>query len=300
MVDSDADLPFRCGYVSIVGRPNVGKSTLFNALVGERLSIVTQKPQTTRNSIMGILTSVDSQMLFLDTPGLLDPAYRLQEYMLGQVRAAFHDADILLCVVDATDVPGTFDEEVRDALLAVDVPRVVAMNKVDLIDAGAVEQGLRSVSSAGLSQDALPVSARTGINTDELLRALKQALPAGPQLYPEDTLTQHPERFFVAEFVREEIFTQLRQELPYSTAVRIEEFREDRTKDYIRADILVERESQKGIVIGGRGRTLRSIGKAAREKIEAFLGRPVYLDLQVKVLENWRKKDRALRGLGYE
>ena len=300
MVDSHAGLSFRCGYVAIVGRPNVGKSTLFNALVGERLSIVTQKPQTTRNSILGILTSVDSQMLFLDTPGMLDPAYGLQEYMLGQVRAAFHDADILLCVVDATDIPGTFDGEVREAILAVDVPRVVAMNKVDLIDAGAVEQGLRLVSDAGLWQDALPVSARTGINTNELLCALKQALPGGPQLYPDDTLTEHPERFFVAELVREEIFTQLRQELPYSTAVRIEEFREDRAKDYIRADILVERESQKGIVIGGRGRTLRSIGKAARQKIEAFLGRPVYLDLQVKVLENWRKKDRALRGLGYE
>jgi GTPase len=292
---------FRSGYVSLVGRPNVGKSTLFNALVGERLSIVTHKPQTTRDAVLGILNQPDAQLLFLDTPGMLDPAYRLQDYMAGQVRAALSDADVLLVVVDASDLHGSCDEDMREILAKVEgPPRVVAVNKADLVAEDALNRALAETRELIPCQVILPVSARRARGITPLLHAVSEALPEGPRLYPEDVLTEHPERFFVSELVREEIFTQLRQELPYAIAVRIEDYKEDRTKLYIRATVVVERESQKGIVIGSQGKTLRSIGKGARTRIEAFLKQPVYLDLHVKVQENWRKKERALQGLGYQ
>jgi GTP-binding protein Era len=289
----------KSGYVSLVGRPNVGKSTLFNALVGERLSIVTRKPQTTRDAVLGILNRPGAQMLFLDTPGLLDPAYRLQAYMAGQVRAALSDADVVLVVVDASDLETSCDRGVSDALAEVEAPRIVAVNKTDLVIPDALDRVLAQAAGRIACHAALPISADRGCGLESLLQAIAEVLPTGPRLYPEETLTDQPERFFVSELVREAIFTQLRQELPYATAVRIEEYKEDRSKIYIRATVIVERESQKGIVIGGRGRTLRAIGKAARASIEAFLEQPVYLDLHVKVQENWRKKDAALKRLGY-
>jgi len=290
---------FRSGHVVIIGRPNVGKSTLFNALIGERLSIATPKPQTTRNNVLGILTTPRAQMLFLDTPGLLAPHYRLQEVMRRQIQNALQEVDVLLAIVDAVDFESSFDPDVREALGGVNVPVVIALNKIDLIGADQIERGLSSLRGAIDVQEILPVSAARGDNVTQLRSVLEATLPPGPQFYPDDMLTEQPERFFVSELIREEVFLKLRQEIPYAVAVRVDEFREDRPKIYIRAEVIVERDSQKGIVIGAKGKTLKTIGKNARQKIEAFLASPVYLDLHVKVMENWRKKDTALRGLGY-
>lgn len=290
---------FRSGYIVIAGKPNVGKSTLFNLLVGERLSIVTAKPQTTRQRILGILTSRTSQMIFLDTPGLLRPGRGLHERMSDHIRRSISDADVFLGVVDASDFDTTFDREVRDILRRVRSPRIVAVNKSDLVSTARVRQCVDAVGQVAAAQEILPVSAQTGYNVERLNAILEQALPAGPVYYPEDMLTEHPERFFVAELIREEIFLQLRQELPYAAAVKVEAFREGNPRSYISASIVVERKSQKGIVIGTNGNTLKSIGKNARGKIEAFLNTPIYLDLRVKVHQNWRKKEQVLRGFGY-
>ena len=290
---------FRSGYIVIAGKPNVGKSTLFNLLVGERLSIVTAKPQTTRHRILGIRTSRTSQMIFLDTPGLLRPGRGLHERMCDQIRRSISDADVFLGVIDASDFNATFDREVRDVLRRAPSPRIVAVNKTDLVSAARAQRCADTVGKEAGVQEILPVSAQTGYNVERLNDSLERALPAGPEYYPEDMLTEHPERFFVAELIREEIFLQLRQELPYAAAVKVETFREGTPRTYVCASIVVERTSQKGIVIGANGNTLKSIGKNARGKIEAFLKAPIYLDLRVKVHRNWRKKERVLRGFGY-
>ncbi len=290
---------FKSGYIAIAGKANVGKSTLFNHLVGARLSIVTAKPQTTRHRVSGILTSRTSQMIFLDTPGLFQPRCRLHERMCDQIRRSVSDADVFLGVVDASDFDATFDREMREVLRRVRSPRIVAVNKSDLVSAARGTQCADAVRQEANIQEVIAVSAQTGYNVELLRSSLEQALPSGPLYFPEDMLTEHPERFFVTELIREEIFLQLRQELPYATTVKVEAFREDRHRTHIRAIIVVERESQKGIVIGGNGKTLKSIGKIARGKIEAFLDVPVYLELRVKVFQNWRKKEQALRGFGY-
>ena len=289
----------RSGHIVIVGKPNVGKSTLFNALVGERLSIISPKPQTTRNNVLGILTKPRFQMLFLDTPGLLDPRYRLHELMHHQIQAALESADVLLCIVDASDFKHTFDEDTQKAFQKSGIPLILALNKTDLVTPDEVEHYKTLVEQALNPQAILAVSAIAGTQIPELLTTLEQALPLGPQFYPEDMLADQPERFFVAELIREATFAQLRQEVPYAIAVKVEEFRENRPKTYILANIIVEKNSQKGIVIGKGGKTLKSIGKNARKNIEEFLESPVYLDLHVKVYENWRKKDVLLQNLGY-
>ena len=290
---------FRSGHIVVLGRPNTGKSTLFNALVGERLSIATNKPQTTRKTILGIFTTPKAQMMFLDTPGLLNPAYRLQELMRNEITGAIEGADILLCLVDATDLDRTFDTEVIQAISGHPVPLIVVLNKSDLVGADQATQALRRIEGAAKTRATMAISALTGENVIELRTLLESALPLGPRFYPEDVLTEQPERFFCEELIREEIFNQLRQELPYAIAVQVESFEEDRKKIYIQANVIVERNSQKGIVIGRGGRTLRDIGKKARGRIEKFLRHPVFLDLHVKVIQNWRKKDNALRNLGY-
>ena len=293
--------PTRSGYVAILGKPNVGKSTLFNALVGERLSIVTPKPQTTRQRVLGIATGRACQMIFLDTPGMLDPKYRLQEAMSRHTERSANDADVLLVMVDATDLDGGFDAQVQRAVAHSSVSNVVVLNKIDRVskeDAARVED---VVQGRMVRADVVvAVSALYGTNVDRLRVAVEERLPLGPYLYPPEMIADQPERFFVAELVREGIFTALQQEIPYSAAVKIEEFKDrEKGKTYISAVIFVERESQKGIVIGANGTMLRRIGRAARPRIEAFLDRPVYLDLWVKVRGNWRKKDSDLREFGY-
>ncbi|HUH14234.1 MAG TPA: GTPase Era [Longimicrobiales bacterium] len=289
----------RAGYVALVGRPNVGKSTLMNALVGEKLSIVTALPQTTRERVTGILTRADTQVVFLDTPGLLEPRYLLQQSMQDAALRALHDADVVLLLLDATRADDTLPaDEPLAALHARRARLVVAVNKVDAAPEQAV-RGLEAWSSEVLGTSARRISALAGEGTEALLDALCARLPPSPFLYPEDELAVQPVRFFVAELVRETIFEEYTQEIPYSTVVRVEEFREAEDPVYIRATVYVERESQRGIIIGEKGAAIRRLGQRSRAKIEAFVGQRVYLDLWVKAMPRWRKKAGSLRHLGY-
>jgi GTPase len=289
----------RAGLIALVGRPNVGKSTLMNALVGEKLSIVTPREQTTRERVLGILTEGGVQAVFVDTPGLLEPRYLLQESMLGEALAAVADADVVLLLVDPTreddPAPGT---AVLERVRARGERLKVAINKVDAASPGQVA-GLAAWSRRELGAEPLRISAVTGEGLDELRTTLASMLPASPFLYPEQDLAVQSVRFFVEELIRETVFEEYAQEIPYATVVRVEEFRESEDPVYIRARVFVERESQKGILIGKGGEAIKRLGSLARGKIEAFTGRPVYLDLWVKPLPGWRKKAGALRRLGY-
>ena len=318
----------KSGYVAIIGRPNVGKSTLMNALVGERLSIVTPKPQTTRSRVLGIMSGPRCQAIFWDTPGMLEPKERLQEGMAKQIRDSMEEADVLLALVDASCPEYSLDERMWEVLRRWKHPLIVAINKTDLVKTERVEgivdwirvevsrdkrqtRGQEeavslspslplSLSGEGTGGEVVAISALLGTGVDVLKGLIEERLPEGPFFYPPDMVAEQPERFFVGELVREEIFLNLGQELPYATAVKVEEFKERAgEKDYIRAGIYVEKTSQKGIVIGAKGLMLKRIGQRARAKIEAFLGRPVYLDLWVKVRAKWRKRERDLREFGY-
>lgn len=297
---SDSEIPdFRSGYVALVGRPNAGKSTLFNACLGQHLSIVTSKPQTTRSRLLGILTRPRSQLIFLDTPGLLEPEYRLHETMERQIELAARQADLTLLLVDAAR-PDDRADLVRRFLSKARGPVMAALNKVDLLPPTQVEAALAATRAAfGLEEEMIPLSALRGDGVALLLDLLEARLPSGPLLYPEEMVAEQPERFFAAEFVRQAAFEQLEDEVPYAITVMIEEFREGSAKTYIGATLYVERDSQKGIVIGQGGSRLRAIGTRARQEIERFLDAPVYLELWVKVRPDWRRKERDLKEFGY-
>jgi GTP-binding protein Era len=294
-VPSDPGVP-RTGYVALVGRPNAGKSTLLNAFVGEKLSIVTPKPQTTWQRVTGIVTTGAVQTIFLDTPGLLEPRDLLQRSMLDQALAALGEADVVLVVVDATQPMDPASVEL--ALASSRAPRLVAVNKVDAAPAESVRAQLRWAEEA-LGAQAFAVSALRGTGVPELTTAIARALPEGPFLYPPDEIASEPVRFFVAELVRETVFERYRQEIPYSVFCRVEEMREEQDPAYIEVGVFVERESQKGILVGKGGAGVRELGRVSREKIEHFLGRPVYLELWVKTLPGWRKKRGDLTRLGF-
>jgi GTP-binding protein Era len=283
----------RAGIVTVAGKPNAGKSTLLNRIVGEKLAIVSPKPQSTRDRIVGIHSTADAQIVLLDTPGLLDPRYALQRSMRATALAALRDADVILYLVDAT----SGEPEPLAAVAGIDhpprAPIVLAMNKLDLLSSTG-----RLAMSARMPDAAL-VSATTGEGIEALVARLASLLPESPFLYPEDELSTQTVRFFAAELVRETAFEQLEEELPYGVACVIEEFRESQTPVYIRAVLHVERDSQKRILIGSGGRRIRDIGRDARRKIETLVGSPVYLDLWVKVLPNWRRNPSALARLGY-
>jgi GTP-binding protein Era len=284
------------GIVTVVGRPNAGKSTLLNRIVGEKLSIVSPKPQSTRNRIVGIHTVAETQIILLDTPGLLNPRYALQEAMRATALAALDEADVVLYLVDATDaVHGGIPPLEQSAMLAAPPrsPVVAALNKIDLLT--DEQRAFLSGSAPGAAQ----ISAATGEGVDALIDRLGQLLPESPYLYPEDEISTQTVRFFVTELVRETALEQLEDEVPYSVACQVEEFREQQSPVYIRAVLYVERETQKQILIGAGGQRIRAIGRAARAKVEALVGAPVYLDLWVKVLPNWRRKIRALQRFGY-
>lgn len=284
------------GYVSLVGRPNVGKSTLMNALVGRKLSIVSEKPQTTRHRILGILTGEAYQVIFLDTPGAIEPRYRLQESMMRTLSGAVEEADLLLCMVEATNQAP--DEHLLS--LAGMRPALLVLNKVDLVDQHALMPLVAAYSELHAFKEIVPISARTGYNVTLLRDLILSHLPEGPPYYPPEMVSEHPERFFVAEIIREKIFEQFRQEIPYSTQVNIVRFEErEGKKDLIDAEIVIESESQKPIVIGKKGEMLKRVGTAARHDIEEFLGRPVFLQLFVKVRKDWRRRDTFLRSYGY-
>jgi GTP-binding protein Era len=289
----------RAGYVALVGRPNVGKSSLLNALVGEKLSIVTPRAQTTRDRVMGIYTSAEGQIIFVDTPGLLTPKYLLQRGMLSSALSAVSESDLVLLMLDgARPEEALPDEETLTLLRGRRDALFVAINKADAASAEAISS-LESWCRGTLGLEPYIVSALNGSGVEDLRESLLRALPSSPYLYPPDDLAVQPVRFFVAELVRETIFEECHEEVPYSTAVGIEEFRESSDPIVIRAVIYVERESQKPIIIGRGGMGIKTIGQRARVKIEEFLGVHVFLDLWVKALPRWRKSRSALRQLGY-
>ena len=283
----------RAGIVTVVGKPNVGKSTLLNRIVGQKLSITSPKPQSTRDRVVGIYTTDDAQMVILDTPGLLNPRYPLQEAMRTTARRALDDADVIVYLADATEGNPPSLEEAADLPSTPRAPIVTVLNKSDVMpESRRVEP---------LSEGAVVyVSALTGDGITEMMAKIAERLPESPFLYPEDEISTQPVRFFVAELVRETVLEQLHDEVPYSVAVQVEEYREERSPLYIRAVIYVERESQKAIIIGSKGAQIRRLGESARGKIETFVGTHVYLDLWVKVLANWRKNADSLSRLGYQ
>ena len=283
----------KAGFVTLVGRPNAGKSTLLNRLVGERLAIVSPKPQSTRERVVGILSDASSQLIFLDTPGLLAPRYALHRAMLHSAHKAIEDADVVVYLVDTTrDKPEDL-VELAQLPHPIRAPVLVALNKVDEV---SVERLAELVAA---HPEALPLSATTGEGVPALLEAIRRRLPESPFLYDAEDVSTQQLRFFVAEFLRETVLEQLSDEVPYGVAVGIEEFREAEDPVYIRAVLYVERDSQKRILIGAGGSRIKAIGQAARAKVEPLVGRPVYLDLWVKELKNWRKDAHALARLGY-
>ena len=288
----------RSGYVAIVGLPNAGKSTLLNRFVGEHLSITTSKPQTTWQRVTGILTEGSTQIVFLDTPGLLEARDLLQRAMHAAAIEALEEADAVLLVVDASRAPSPADiERIQSALARTRAPVHVAINQIDRAPPDATEAWERSL--AALEARTHHVSAKEGTGVHELLTALRADLPEGPFLFPPDEIASAPVRFFVAELVRETVFELYHQEVPYSVFCEVAEFREEQDPVYIHVDIHVERASQKGILIGQGGAAIRALGSAARAKIEHLLGRRVYLDLWVKPLDSWRKSKVQLGRLGF-
>jgi GTP-binding protein Era len=293
---------FRSGFVSIVGRPNVGKSTLLNTILGQKVAIASNKPQTTRNRILGIHNGTASQILFLDTPGLHRGRGRLNKFMVDQALAACSDVDAILFLVEATDPPGGGDDFILDILAKGKAPVILVINKVDLIARPTLLPLIETYSRRFDFAAIVPVSGQSGEGVTDLVETVTRLLPTGPRYYPEDLVTDLPERFIVAEMVREQILKQTRDEVPYGVAVVVERFEEKPEKDLVVIDalIVVEREPHKKIILGKGGARIRSIGKAARYDIERMLGTRVFLDLFVKVEKNWTQSERLLKEFGYE
>ena len=275
---------FKSGFVAVIGRPNVGKSTLINSLIGQKIAIMSDKPQTTRNKIMCVLTTDNEQVIFLDTPGIHKPLHKLGEYMVKAAEGTLKEVDAILFVVDATEDLGGGERYIMERLKATKKPVILIVNKLDLIDRQSVLPTIEKYTKAYDFAGVVPISAKEKMNLDSLLAELNKYLPEGPQYYPADTVTDQPERLIAAEMIREKVLHLTRDEIPHAIAVDIEEMK-SRANDkvYIRATIYVERESQKGIVIGKRGALLKEIGALARKDIETMLGSKTYLDLWVKV-----------------
>lgn len=288
----------KSGFVNIVGNPNVGKSTLMNALVGERLSIITSKAQTTRHRILGIVNGEDFQIVYSDTPGVLKPNYRLQESMLSFSKSALSDADILLYVTDVFDSHEKnidFVEKVSQNPAQI----ILVINKIDLINQEKLEELVTKWETVLPKAEIIPISAIEKFNIESLLDRIKKHLPESPPFFDKDQLTDKSERFFVTEIIREKILLNYDKEIPYSVEVEVEEFKEEENLIRINAVIYVERDSQKGIIIGKGGKSIKKVGSEARKDIEAFFEKKVFLELYVKVEKNWRNKDATLRNFGY-
>jgi GTPase len=290
--------PHKAGFVSIVGKPNAGKSTLMNALVGEKLSIITSKAQTTRHRIMGILNGDDFQIVYSDTPGIIEPKYELHRSMMKFVSHSLEDADIVLVV---TDIYEAFEEaDVLDRLNHLDVPLYVLLNKVDLAkDEALVNEKIEYWRSKLKAKEIFPISALKGFNIDKILQLILNALPVHPPYYDKEELTDKPERFFAAEIIREKIFLHYKKEIPYSCQVTISDFKDEPDIIRMRAVIYVERESQKGIIIGNKGDAIKRVGTEARIEMETFFGKKVFLEQHVKVEPDWRSKEGKLKNFGF-
>jgi GTP-binding protein Era len=288
----------KSGFVSIFGRPNAGKSTLLNALIGEKLAIVSPKVQTTRHRIKGFLTSEHYQIIFSDTPGIIQPQYKLHEKMMQAVRNSLEDADLALLLVD-----GSGNQEEDHAIfqsLHLRVPAIVVLNKIDEMSAGSIQTKEEFFRSQAYCQKLVKISALQKRNLDELIQAILEFLPEGPPFFPGDDLTDLPTRFFVGEMIREKIYDLFHEEIPYHTTVVVTEFREKTTLTKITAEIVVQRESQKAIILGGKGSMIKKLGTLARQDIEQFIGTKVFLELFVKVRPKWRDNDIHLKEYGYQ
>ena len=289
----------KSGFVNIIGNPNVGKSTLMNALVGEKLSIITSKAQTTRHRIMGIVSSEDFQIVYSDTPGILKPSYKLQESMMKFVTGAVADADVILYVTDTVE-RGERSAEIIDRIRQSGVPAIVVINKSDLTTPEALEALVDKWQGELPEARIVPASAKENFNIQGLFKTILDLLPEGPAFYPKDTLTDKTLRFFASEIIREKILKFYDKEIPYCCEIEIESYKEEPTIDRIAATIYVARDSQKGILIGHKGEKLKKVGQTAREDMEQFLGKKVFLQLFVKVNDDWRNNERQLRRFGYE
>jgi GTPase len=288
----------RSGFVNILGNPNVGKSTIMNALIGEKLSIITSKAQTTRHRIMGIVNSDDFQIVYSDTPGILKPSYKLQESMMNFVNIALTDADMILYVTDVTE-NNAYEGEYIDKIRASGIPVIIAVNKVDLTNQDNLEKIVESWHTVFPDSPVLPLSALNKFNLDSLLNAILSKLPEGAPFFPKDQLTDKYERFFASEIIREKILINYKKEIPYSVEIEIESFISEKKIIKIRALIHVTRDSQKGIIIGHKGSMLKRVGTDARREMEEFFGNKVFLELYVKVTKDWRDKPLALKKFGY-
>lgn len=289
----------KSGFVNIVGNPNVGKSTLMNVLLGEKISIATFKAQTTRHRIMGIYNTEEMQIVFSDTPGVVKPNYKLQESMLGFSTSALADADILLYVTDVVETPGKNDDFIRK-VCSQTVPVLLLMNKVDLTNQDALAQKVEEWNKLIPQAEVIPISATLKFNTDYLLKRIKELLPDSPPYFDKDQWTDRPARFFVAEIMREKILLYYDKEIPYAVEVVTEQFKEDAKKIHINTVIYVERDSQKGIIIGKQGKALKKVASEARKSLEQFFGKTVFLEVFVKVDKDWRNSDKELRNFGYQ
>ncbi len=288
----------KAGFVNIVGKPNAGKSTLLNQLMGEKLAIVTQKAQTTRHRIFGIYNEEDLQIVFSDTPGVLDPKYGLQEKMMDFVKDSLQDADVFLFIVDITD-KSTPSEFLIEKLNKIPVPVLILINKIDLSDQKTLEAFIEEWHQRIPKAEILPISAITGINTELILPKLKSLLPENPPYYDKELYTDKSERFFVNEAIREKILLNYEKEIPYSVEVVTELFKEKEGIIFVDSIIYVERETQKGIIIGHKGEAIKKVGTQAREDLEKFFQKKMHLNLFVKVKKDWRKNDRDLKNFGY-
>ncbi|MAO70895.1 MAG: GTPase Era [Flavobacteriales bacterium] len=289
----------KAGFVNIIGNPNVGKSTLMNVLIGEKLSIITHKAQTTRHRILGILNEDTYQIVFSDTPGIIQPAYKLQENMMNFVHTAFQDADVLIYMVEVGE-KGLKDEKLFERIKKTSIPVLLLINKIDLVNQDDVTNQIEIWKKLVPNAEILPISALNKFNIQEILDRILELLPVSQPYYEKDALTDKSERFFVEEKIREKILKHYKKEIPYSVQIEVEEFFEEEDIIRIRAIIYVLRESQRGIIIGHKGQGIKRIGTESRRDLEKFLGKKIFLETPVKVKKNWRDDDRQLKKFGYE
>ncbi|MCM3358401.1 MAG: GTPase Era [Psychrobacillus sp.] len=294
---------YKSGFISIIGRPNVGKSTFLNRVIGQKIAIMSDKPQTTRNKVQGVLTLDQSQMIFIDTPGIHKPKHKLGDFMLKVAKNTLREVDVIIFMVNATEPRGKGDEFIIDLLEKNETPVFLVINKIDQVHPDDLIGIIESYKDKYDFAEIVPISALQGNNVERLLETIQSYLPEGPQYYPADQVTDHPERFIISELIREKVLHLTREEIPHSIAVVIDKIKkeEDTDKDMIRvmATIIVERDSQKGIVIGKRGALLKEVGTRARHDIEMLLGTKVFLELWVKVQKDWRNKSAHLKDYGF-
>lgn len=292
---------FKSGFIAIIGRPNVGKSTFLNHVVGQKIAIMSDKPQTTRNKVQGVVTTEDSQLIYIDTPGIHKPKHKLGDHMVKVARNTLREVDIIMFMVNAEEKIGPGDRFIIEMLQNTETPVFLIINKIDLVHPDKLLEIIVTYKSEYDFAEIVPISALNGNNTDRLLDTLKMNLPEGPKYYPDEQVTDHPERFIISEFIREKVLHLTREEIPHSVAVVIEKIEREEHKDLVNimATIIVDRDSQKGIVIGKRGALLKEIGTTARHDIEMLLGSKVFLELWVKVQKDWRNKPGRLNELGF-